>query len=49
VRSLDRSAGRPSRVLDINAERRFGVIVALGEAIANAIEHAYRGGNPGLI
>lgn len=35
--------------LVIDAERRFGVLVALGEAIANAIEHAYRGGNPGLI
>jgi anti-sigma regulatory factor (Ser/Thr protein kinase) len=35
--------------LDIDDERRFGVLVALGEAVANAIEHAYRGGNPGLI
>jgi anti-sigma regulatory factor (Ser/Thr protein kinase) len=35
--------------LDIGAERRFGVLVALGEAIANAVEHAYRGGSPGLI
>ncbi len=35
--------------IDIDAERRFGVLVALGEAVANAIEHAYRGGNPGLI
>ncbi len=35
--------------LDIPAERRFGALVALGEAIANAVEHAYRGGNPGLI
>jgi serine phosphatase RsbU (regulator of sigma subunit)/anti-sigma regulatory factor (Ser/Thr protein kinase) len=30
-------------------ERRFGVLVALGEAIANAVEHAYRDGEPGLI
>jgi anti-sigma regulatory factor (Ser/Thr protein kinase) len=35
--------------LGLEADRRFGVLVALGEAIANAIEHAYRGGNPGLI
>jgi anti-sigma regulatory factor (Ser/Thr protein kinase) len=35
--------------LDIDAERRFGVLVALGEAVANAIEHAYRGELPGLI
>lgn len=30
-------------------ERRFGVTVALGEAVANAIEHAYREGAPGLV
>jgi serine phosphatase RsbU (regulator of sigma subunit)/anti-sigma regulatory factor (Ser/Thr protein kinase) len=35
--------------LQIDHERRFGVLVALGEAIANAIEHAYRGSLPGLI
>jgi anti-sigma regulatory factor (Ser/Thr protein kinase) len=35
--------------LQIDNERRFGVLVALGEAVANAIEHAYRGANPGLI
>lgn len=29
--------------LNIDDERRFGVLVALGEAIANAVEHAYRG------
>jgi anti-sigma regulatory factor (Ser/Thr protein kinase) len=34
---------------DFDAERRFGVLVALGEAVANAIEHAYRGGKPGVI
>lgn len=35
--------------LDIEPERRFGVLVALGEAIANAIEHAYRDEEPGLV
>jgi anti-sigma regulatory factor (Ser/Thr protein kinase) len=35
--------------LGIDDERRFGVLVALGEAIANAIEHAYRGAASGLI
>jgi serine phosphatase RsbU (regulator of sigma subunit)/anti-sigma regulatory factor (Ser/Thr protein kinase) len=35
--------------LGIEGERRFGVLVALGEAIANAIEHAYRDSEPGLI
>jgi anti-sigma regulatory factor (Ser/Thr protein kinase) len=35
--------------LGIDDERRFGVLVALGEAIANAIEHAYRGAAGGLI
>jgi len=35
--------------LEIAAERRFGILVALGEAIANAVEHAYRGASPGLI
>jgi serine phosphatase RsbU (regulator of sigma subunit)/anti-sigma regulatory factor (Ser/Thr protein kinase) len=35
--------------LGIQGERRFGVLVALGEAVANAVEHAYRDGEPGLI
>ena len=35
--------------LDIEPERRFGIAVAVGEAIANAIEHAYRGDSPGMI
>lgn len=35
--------------LEIESERRFGVLVAIGEAIANAVEHAYHGGEPGLI
>lgn len=33
----------------IEGDRRFGVLVALGEAVANAIEHAYRDEEPGLI
>lgn len=35
--------------LCIDDERRFGVLVAVGEAIANAIEHAYHGAAGGLI
>lgn len=35
--------------LGVSGETRFGVLVALGEAVANAVEHAYRGGDPGLI
>jgi anti-sigma regulatory factor (Ser/Thr protein kinase) len=35
--------------LGIEKERRFGMLVAIGEAVANAIEHAYRGAAPGLI
>ena len=37
------------REFGIEGERRFGVLVALGEAVANAIEHAYRDAEPGLI
>ena len=35
--------------LHMSGDRRFGVLVALGEAIANAIEHGYRGEPGGLI
>ncbi|MBV8489626.1 MAG: SpoIIE family protein phosphatase [Candidatus Eremiobacteraeota bacterium] len=35
--------------IDISDEKRFGVLVAVGEAIANAVEHAYRGSTPGLL
>lgn len=35
--------------LGIAGERRFGIFVALGEAIANAVEHAYGDDAPGLI
>jgi anti-sigma regulatory factor (Ser/Thr protein kinase) len=40
---------RQIAALDMNDERRFGVLVALGEAIANAVEHAYCSSSPGLI
>jgi anti-sigma regulatory factor (Ser/Thr protein kinase) len=32
---------------DIDEGRRFALITAVGEAIANAVEHAYRGEHPG--
>jgi anti-sigma regulatory factor (Ser/Thr protein kinase) len=35
--------------LGVSREKRFGALVAVGEAIANAIEHAYRDRDPGLI
>ena len=35
---------------DIHAEQRFALITAVGEAVANAVEHAYRGDeNPGYL
>jgi anti-sigma regulatory factor (Ser/Thr protein kinase) len=34
---------------DVPSPRRSGILVALGEAVANAVEHAYRGAAPGLI
>jgi anti-sigma regulatory factor (Ser/Thr protein kinase) len=37
------------RSVPYDDEKRFGVLVAVGEAVANAIEHAYRGDDPGLI
>ena len=50
VATLSRAiVGRKLNELDIDPERRFGVLVALGEAVANAIEHAYRDEEPGLI
>lgn len=33
----------------LNEDERFSIIAAVGEAIANSVEHAYRGGAPGLI
>jgi serine phosphatase RsbU (regulator of sigma subunit)/anti-sigma regulatory factor (Ser/Thr protein kinase) len=35
--------------LPFDEEKRFGILVAAGEAVANAVEHAYRGDDPGLI
>jgi len=43
-RSLDRFAAR----LGLDDDRRFALLTATGEAIANAVEHAYRG-SPGLV
>jgi anti-sigma regulatory factor (Ser/Thr protein kinase) len=40
---------RELRRFSYDEEKRFGVLVAAGEAVANAIEHAYRGEEPGLI
>ena len=33
----------------LDPDRRFGALVAVGEAVANAIEHAYHGGESGLL
>jgi anti-sigma regulatory factor (Ser/Thr protein kinase) len=33
----------------IDQQRRFSLITAVGEAVANAVEHAYRGERPGYI
>ncbi|HEY6484998.1 MAG TPA: SpoIIE family protein phosphatase [Candidatus Cybelea sp.] len=35
--------------LGLGGERRFDLLIALGEAVANAIEHGYRDATPGLI
>ncbi len=43
-RSLDRYARR----LGIDEDRRFALLTATGEALANAVEHAYDG-TPGLV
>lgn len=34
---------------DLSVDQRFSVITAVGEAVANAVEHAYRGEEPGLV
>lgn len=50
VAALSRAiVGSKMDELGIEGERRFGVLIALGEAVANAIEHAYRDSDPGLI
>jgi anti-sigma regulatory factor (Ser/Thr protein kinase) len=43
-RSLDRYAAK----LGLDADERFALLTAAGEAVANAVEHAY-GGTPGLV
>ncbi len=35
--------------LGVASECRFDILTALGEAVANAVEHAYRGADPGLV
>lgn len=37
------------QALPMSDDKRFGVLVAVGEAIANAVEHAYHGRPPGLV
>lgn len=37
------------QALGVDPERRFGIVLAVSEAIANAIEHAYRDDAPGLV
>jgi serine phosphatase RsbU (regulator of sigma subunit)/anti-sigma regulatory factor (Ser/Thr protein kinase) len=41
--------GDELELLGVDEARRFGVLVAVGEAVANTIEHAYREDDPGLI
>jgi PAS domain S-box-containing protein len=38
-----RLAARYARVAKLGSERTFDVTIAVGEAVANAVEHAYRG------
>ncbi len=40
---------REIRDLDIEPQRRFDLVIAVGEAVANAVEHAYRDAPPGLV
>lgn len=40
---------REIRDLDIDPQRRFDLVIAVGEAVANAVEHAYRDAPPGLV
>ncbi len=40
---------RALQPLGLSHDRRFGILVAVGEAVANAIEHAYRGVPIGVI
>ncbi len=42
-------AERDIESLELTGERRFDLLIALGEAVANAIEHGYRDVAPGLI
>ena len=44
---IRRRLGAWLTALGMNEQDRIGVMVAVGEACANAAEHAYRGGEPG--
>ncbi|MEO6914200.1 MAG: ATP-binding protein, partial [Candidatus Baltobacteraceae bacterium] len=35
--------------MHLSDDQHFGLLIATGEAIANAVEHAYRGTDPGLV
>jgi anti-sigma regulatory factor (Ser/Thr protein kinase) len=50
VSALVRSALRQiTPALDMNGDESFALLVAVGEAIANAVEHAYGDREPGLV
>ena len=38
-----RFVSRYARVARLSPERSFDLVIAVGEAVANAVEHAYRG------
>jgi len=44
-----RSLQRYLRTLDLTPDDRFAVITSIGEALANAVEHAYSGGGSGIV
>ena len=50
ISALVRAALRQlCKVLEMNADQEFSLLVAVGEAIANAVEHAYGDTDPGLV
>lgn len=44
-----RFVSRYARVAQLGAERSFDLVIAVGEAVANAVEHAYRGGEGAFV
>lgn len=40
-----RFVSRYARIAKLSPERTFDLMIAVGEAVANAVEHAYRGGS----